>query len=314
MRFLIITILICLYWPFFLTGQVNSKSLSREARLIVDNDAFSLNLYKDQYYTSGIYPAIRYVHDSSSQHKIIRTLQLNHRVYTPKKISWRYESLLDRPYAGQLSASFTSEHYFSSEKYLQVQLELGWMGPSTKVDKMQTAWHKFFDLGVPRGWQYQINDTPIINLNLGFSQSLLRTEQLELITESNIAMGTILDWMRQEMVLRFGRFLPINKSAFYSATPGIIRKKTVEPVMQEFYLFYSPGIEYVIYNASIEGNFIGKPSIYTETVVDWIIQHRFGAMMSWPGFDLGFTGYIRTKETTEATGHYYVGIRMNQRF
>lgn len=313
MRSYFITAYIVLVCAFHLNGQ-STKFLEHEARLVVENDAFTLNLYKDQYYSSGIYPAFRYVHDTSSQRKIIHGFQLNHRIYTPKKISWRFEELFDRPYAGQFSASFSSEYYFKSRKYFKWQLELGWMGPSTRVDKMHEYWHQIFHLGTPKGWKYQINDSPLATIYLNYGHSLIKAEKLEILSESNLAAGTTNNWVRQEFTIRFGRFLPINQSSYYSAQLGNTKKLLSIPVMSEFYAFYAPGYEYVFYNATIEGNLIGDESPFVKTAKKQIFQHRYGIMMSWPSFDLGFIGYIRSPETTESTGHYYVGIRMNQRF
>ena len=86
------------------------------------------------------------------------------------------------------------------------------------------------------------------------------------------------------------------------------------PGNREFYFFFSPGIEYVAYNATIEGNLIGKESIYTEIREPWVFQMRSGLMMSWTKFDFALIYYRRTKETTESIYHKYVGIRLNQRF
>lgn len=308
-----ITLLFIYFIGHFVQAQ-DSKFLKYEAKLVVDNDAFTLNLYKDQYYTSGIFPSFRYIKDSASHHRIIHSFQLNHRIFTPKDITWGLEDLLDRPYAGQISGSFISQHYFESETYLQLQVEIGWMGPSTKIAETQTHWHHFFNMGIPKGWKYQINDTPIATFYFTYAKSLFRSERFELLSESNLGVGTVNDWLRQEFAIRYGNFLEINRGAFYSAKTGYHRTKSKFKRLEEAYLFYAPGLEFVAYNASIEGNFIGKPSTYIEKTVPWIIQHRFGAMLSWPVYDLGFTGYVRSKETTEATGHYYIGIRMNQRF
>ncbi len=313
MRSYFITAYIVLVCAFHLNGQ-STRYLKNEARLVVENDAFTLNFYKDQYYSSGIYPSFRYVHDTSAHRKVVHGFQLNHRIYTPKNISWRFEELFDRPYAGQISASFASEYYFKKGKYFKWEVELGWMGPSSRVGKMHAYWHQIFNLGTPKGWKYQINDSPLATISLKYGHSLLNIEKLEILSESSLAAGTTNDWVRQEIVIRIGRFLSINRSSFYSAQLGNVKKLMPVPEMSEFYVFYAPGYEYVFYNATIEGNFLGDESSFVKTPEKQIIQHRYGIMMSWPSFDLGFIGYIRSPETTESTGHYYVGIRMNQRF
>ena len=112
-------------------------------------------------------------------------------------------------------------------------------------------------------------------------------------------------------MFRLGNFKPIQSSTQNNGILGIENKG---PGIQEFYFFISPGVEYVLYNATIEGNLVGKDSFYTEERVPWIYQTRAGLLASWTKFDFALIYYRRTKETTESTFHKYVGIRLNQRF
>jgi len=112
-------------------------------------------------------------------------------------------------------------------------------------------------------------------------------------------------------MIRIGSFKPIQTSTQYNGVLGIENKG---PKNHEFYFFISPGVEYVGYNATIEGQLIGQSSFYTEERVAWVYQTRAGLMASWTKFDFGLLYYRRTKETTESTFHKFVGIRMAQRF
>ena len=80
------------------------------------------------------------------------------------------------------------------------------------------------------------------------------------------------------------------------------------------YFFYAPGLIYNVYNATIEGNFVGPQSPHTETAKSWLIQSKFGFSLSWKRFDLLTTYYFKTKETLDAEAHQYVGITLNSRF
>ena len=299
-----------------LTAQEKSqkKHLTFDYQLVVDNDAFTFDLTQDQYYSSGIYGSIRILKDSISKAKVIQSFQLNHRMYTPKWIGWDRQDQLDRPYAGLLSASIANEYYFHSNQYLKAQLELGWLGPGALVGETQAKWHQWFGMPQPMGWKYQINNTPIINLHLTYIKPIYSSYNFELTSETNASGGTVYNNIRQELMVRVGELKPINKSAYVSSSLGNKRIKLPEPKISEIYFFYSPGLEYVFYNATLEGNFIGEKSIYTVDAIRWVFQHRGGVMLSWPRFDLGFIAYWRTQENETATRHNYVGIRLNQRF
>ncbi len=298
-----------------LSAQENQvkEYLTVDYQLLVDNDVFTLDLTRDHYYSSGIYPEIRFLMDSSEKAKKIRSFRFNHRMYTAYNIKWSELSKMDRPYAGIMSVSVANEYYFHSNKYLKTELELGWLGPGVKMGDQQSTWHGWFGMPHPEGWQYQINNTPLVNLHLKYIHSLVSSYRFELATESSTSLGTVYNNIRQDIIFRTGELKPMNQSVFQASTLGYKRKEKQQKT-QEFYFFYSPGVEYVIHNATLEGGFIGPSSIFTVNATKWVVQHRFGVAFSWPRFDLKITRFWRTKENEEAINHTYVGIQLNQRF
>ncbi|MEM9341228.1 MAG: lipid A deacylase LpxR family protein [Bacteroidota bacterium] len=305
--------ILSLFVAFITLSQ--KKVLNRELMVENDNDAYTLNLTRDQYYSNGVAVRYRILTDSNrwkdSFEKVIRSYHINHRIYSPKRIWWEDSADMDRPFAGQLSLAISNEYYFKKQSYLNIKFELGWMGPAIKTGKLQYRWHKAFGMSLPRGWKFQINDAPIINLYGTYSKTWLSFKNVDMTSESNVALGTSFTHARQELMFRFGTIRPIHKSTQYN---GLVGTKKGKPGNHEFYFFISPGLEFVGYNATIEGNLIGKESIYTEESEHWVYQTRAGIMASWTKFDFGLVYYRRTKETPESTFHKYVGIRMNQRF
>ncbi len=279
-----------------------------------DNDAYTLNLTRDQYYSNGVALRYRFVRDSSKVRKafkVIRSYDLNHRIYTPKRLWWTELEELDRPYAGQMTAAASNEYYYQEGAYLKAKAEIGWMGPALHTAELQDTWHKTFGMQRPLAWQYEINNAPIINTYGTYAKRLAKAKNIDFSSESNAALGTTFTHFRLEFMIRFGTFKAFHNSTQFNGVTGIENKG---PGNHEFYFFISPGVEYVAYNATIEGNLIGKESIYTEERVPWLYQTRAGIMLSWTKFDFALLYYRRTKETTEATFHKFVGIRMNQRF
>ncbi len=303
---------------FVLLGSYTSWSqahlLKYEIQLVVENDAFTGSLTQDQYYSSGIYPTFRMLKDSTEKAKVIRSYQINHRMYTPSWIGWDRIERFDRPYAGLLSASAANEYYFNSGSYLKAELEVGIMGPHAFVGNAQRTWHRWFNMAHPEGWKYEIRDSPVLNVHLKGIYPLVKTQKLDILSESSLSAGTIYTFLRQDMVVRLGDILPIHQSGYTSSTLGKTGHLMKHQAVQESYFFYSPGMEYVAYNATLEGNLIGAESVNTVESVNWVWQHRAGFIFSWPMFDLGMIAYWRKKENPEARNHNYVGIRLNQRF
>lgn len=309
-KFILATILLS---AFFLGAA--QKVLKREIQVENDNDAYTLNLSRDQYYSQGVALRYRLLTDSSkwknTLEKKVRSYVLNHRFYTPKHLWWTDTTDMDRPYAGQISLSATNEYYFKNKSYVYAELELGWMGPALRMGDLQYNWHKTFGMQLPRGWQYQVNNSPIINLYGKYAKSLFEKPIWDITSESNLALGTAFSHARQEFIFRIGKFLPMQQSTQFNGAIGRIKDG---PKKYEAYFFISPGIEYVSFNSTIEGGFIGEESIFTKTSEKWVYQTRAGLLFSWTKFDFALFYYRRTKETPESTYHKYVGIRLTQRF
>ena len=298
-----------------MSSIAQTKYLNRELQLENDNDAYTLDFTRDQYYSNGVAIRYRQLLDSSSRKssttKVIRSFDLNHRIYTPKRLFWTEVEEMDRPYAGQATLAVSNEYYYRHDTYLKLKVEAGWMGPALYTGEIQYQWHKLWNMTLPEGWEYQINNAPLFNAYGTYTTSLAKDDIIEFLAESNLAIGTSFTHVRQELMIRIGSFKPIRSSTHYNSVLGIENKG---PANHEFYFFFSPGFEYVFYNATIEGNPFGREAIYTEIREPWVFQMRSGLMMSWTKFDLALLYYRRTKETTESTYHKYVGIRLNQRF
>ncbi|MBV6646678.1 MAG: lipid A deacylase LpxR family protein [Cyclobacteriaceae bacterium] len=295
------------------SGQIK-ETTTREVSIIVDNDVFT-SVSRDQYYSSGIFGVFRHLLDTTkrSNVKIIQSYSINQRMFTPKWVGWTEAEQMDRPYAGQLSVTLGREYYFRSSQYIKSKLELGWMGPGSLTGDIHETWHKWFGLPPPLGWEHQINDSPVINLYATYAKTLDTSEDADISIESNLSLGTVFSHVRQELMVRLGNFRPIQESIQYNGQLGARRPKS-GALIKEAYFFYSPGLEYVFYNATIEGNFIGKDTDYTESTNHWVMQHRAGLMLSWRVFDIQLMYYLRTKETPQADPHQYAGIHLNYRF
>jgi len=293
-----------------ITNAQDGRYLDREFQLELDNDAYTLNVFLDQYYSQGIFVRYR-VADTSSSIKRIKSIALNHRIYTPNSIALTDVTLFDHPYAGIFSATGTISQ-FTAHNVLEYSLELGAMGGPSLAEPIQTTWHSWFGFGEPQGWEYQINDAPVINGYFKYALLLVKAGNLQILSESNIAAGTTFSYARQEVMIRIGKFKPLNESISYGGNLG--HRKKISKFTKETILFVAVGPEYVAHNSTIEGNFIGKESVHTETRVPWVSQVRVGALFAWSSFDMSFMYYLRSIETEGADSHRWVGIKLSQRF
>ncbi|MFY0686860.1 MAG: lipid A deacylase LpxR family protein [Cyclobacteriaceae bacterium] len=304
---------------FFLTlsfGRLNAQDqtpLTHEVRLVVDNDVFT-SLYRDQYYTSGLFGYYRKWIPVDKNFKLIRSFSLNQRMYTPRLVSWSDTLDFDRPYAGLLSAFIDHEFYLAQARYLKLSFELGWMGGATKTAEIHQFWHRVLQMPIPSGWDYQINNSPVMNFYGTYVQTIAAGEFADMATESNVAFGTIYSNVRQEILFRLGVISPLDRSVHYNGQLGNEGATFDSKQPTEFYVFAAPGLEFNQYNATIEGNLFGIESTHTEASSRWIFQQKFGVMVSWSVIDATLTYYVRSKETAEAFPHFYGGLHLNYRF
>lgn len=163
------------------------RFLTRSLQIENDNDAYTLNLTRDQYYSNGVAIRYRVLRDSTPANskllKVIRSYDINHRIYTPKRLWWTEVEQLDRPYAGQMSLSASNQYYYKRGAFLKAKAELGWMGPVLKTADLQYHWHKTFGMQLPLAWQYEINNGPIINAYGTYASTLAAEEGVDLTIE-----------------------------------------------------------------------------------------------------------------------------------
>jgi hypothetical protein len=308
--------LACIFWiffPFLLQAQSEQKdsvTLKRAFRLVIDNDVFT-SFERDQYYTSGLFGYFRKVKNNSLDKRKIHGFGISQRIYTPFKLSWENIDDFDRPYAGLVSIIFTQEWY-SAKRYSGMTYEGGILGPASMTAPIHQSWHNILGLIYPEGWEYQIGNAAIINLHATHARSIMESSRLDVISESNLSLGTIYNQLRQEFVLRLGNIKSINQSVLYNGNLGTPILSNQQG-LREFFLFFTPGLEVNIHNTTIEGR-IWSSDLHTEQANTWIYQNKVGFMMSWQYFDLQVSHYWRTPETSESIPHSYVGIELNYRY
>ena len=292
--------------------SADNQQYEKQAAILVENDVFT-SLYRDQYYSSGLFGIFSWLKEQSDHKKVIRSVAVVQRIYTPKYVTYRDVEDFDRPYAGLFSVQL-NENQFSENWVWKNQVDLGWMGPGTLTGKIQVSWHNTLGLPEPRGWAYEIQNSPLINYQSTFATKIAGNEKVEFISESNASVGTAFNFIRQEIILRTGKLRSLFNSVQYNGQLGNHKPESKSDFADEIIFFYGPGLECNIYNSTIQGNLFGNEPPHVETAEKWIFQHHFGFLVGWKGFDLTVHYYLRSKETTEATIHQYAGVQLARRF
>lgn len=257
------------------TSEIKISKPESYFRVNYDNDFFSAT---DRYYTQGIYlefifPFIK----KSPLSKLLIPLNKNSINYyginleqdgfTPRSI--RHDSIYfgERPYA---SVFFVSHFLVSIAKgkkqRLTSRFDLGIIGPDAKGEEEQKAIHFALKNIQPLGWEYQIAGDYVINYNLKFEKGLYVKKKFEFIGFAASRIGTLYDDLSLGILLRAGRMQSYFDNLGLNAASKKKSIQNVSPVINkkfQFHAFSKGEIKTVAYNATMQGGFFNKNSIYT---------------------------------------------------
>ncbi|MEQ6121262.1 lipid A deacylase LpxR family protein [Reichenbachiella sp. MALMAid0571] len=326
----IIFITIITFGSLTLKGQDKSSDiLNREVILTVDNDALLFGK-NDKYYSSGIFIKYRRLVDEDRSwyklfnkrdnlSKAIVSYDLAHRMYTPYDIDESDEANIDRPYAGWLNLNVGMNYHFKNNATLIFNYDLGWLGSATRTDDIQIWWHHLFNMKQPNGWKYQINNTLATNFSALYQKRILKSgDAFDLIAEQFVQVGTIRNNARSGMTMRLGKVGSLDNSIYTYSKMGQVKQKVQDipqdERLQEFYFYFNATLEYVFYNATIDGNFLGTPSEFTKESNPCVFHHTWGIERSGRFFDYRIALIFRSREVKNAGKHKYIAITLVKRF
>lgn len=303
------------------TAATFAQPTRHEARLTIDNDAFLFSAI-DRYYSSGIFASLKtsprhgsklrvrlFGADSTSRENYY--YQFAHVFFTPYNPKWTNPADFDRPYAGWV--------YFQSgwqgtgaKSTLRLSADLGLTGPATRIQPLQHWWHDLLGFRQPRGWNYQINNSPSIHASFYFARLLLHHPNAEIYWETSNRLGTVLTQSTQGLSLRLGQLAP-----FHASVWGGNRLSSADAGrrgLDELFFYLKERVRYRLYDATVEGNFIGQPSLQTETLEQWLFHHQLGFCLAFSRFDFAMAHNVTSRETPEATYHQYITFDFFFRF
>lgn len=278
------------------TALFSQRNYTNEISLVTDNDLYT-SLYRDGYYTNGIF--INYYTLKSSTNKKIEKkiiqFQLGQMMYTPFRATILYASMHDRPFAGYLFGQYGVNRFYKNESILQTTLQLGVIGPSSGAREAQAFIHHIYGFPTAVGWDYQIREALGLNLGINYSHLIKRTNSklTDVSTYSSVNVGSIFTNFATGIYARFG-FEELQK---IFNTVGLHSNFSSDTSRQtESFFYVKPMINYVLYDATIQGSFLNKSSPVTFDVMPFVFQLETGLRFATGRFNYGYTVYYHTKK------------------
>jgi len=229
-----------------------------------ENDMFFLS---DYYYTNG--SRIEFFHDKLRQSPFSRILiptpqketsidlhglQLHQEIYTPKDLAADSISLGDHPYSANLTLTQVKITSLPERGiFYTTGFKLGVIGPASLGYLTQRLAHLVSNPSrPPLGWEYQIRNDLIINYDLEFEKTLSHKRSRMVGFQGRSRLGTMHTDLAAGMWIRMN-----NREASF---------ERIEPPGDKAFNFsfhLASTMNYIVYDASLQGGVFNKTSPYT---------------------------------------------------
>jgi len=316
MKFTTFFLLICFFGAF----NVFSQSHSTEIGLQNDNDSFLLK-GSDRYYTDGFFIYYRHALQISGKNNLANKVlgfEAGQKIFTPQSGFIPKPQYVDRPFAGYLYIGATLNLLYKNESNLKLGAQLGVVGPASQAEAVQNFIHKTFGFYRPGGWQYQIKNDPEINLSAEYNKLIARAHWIDVSVASYINLGTGFSGAGAGPMVRLGLFNQLFHSVSTQSTvsnSGDLASINAE----EVFFYYKPLVNYVAYDATIQGSLFKKPSPddleITQDKEPFVLSQQFGIAFTAKRFVVDAAAIFHTKDVIGmAKRHQWGSITVLYRF
>jgi lipid A 3-O-deacylase len=316
---------------FTVTGikPVYAQVYKNQLSVTDDNDQY-INPNHDRYYTSGDMATFTHaisranIKDSSVVKKTFE-IEGGQRIYTsytadtfdgPQKNPFVYQEWHeDRPFTGYLFGGASYNWLYADENALKFNAELGAIGPIALGRNVQQGFHKLFNLYPTRGWKWQLNNAVGLNLKLDYKMFLYRADGnwFDMVFNPTGWLGNTFTGASAGMQFRFGE---LNKFYQSAMTNSRVTRNSSEHIGHEFYFFTVPQVNYVGYDATIEGGlWLKNKGPVTFGIYHWVYQQQFGLQYASSRWSVNYIAFIRSREVkSTALADQWGSINIAYRF
>jgi len=254
-----------------------AQNFRTEMGFNTENDLY-IDPEQDRYYTNGLILQIRHAFKQDTTtgniYKRILELETGHKLFSPYSAKAPNPALHDRPFTGYLFVGASYNLFYKNESLLKLSAQIGTIGPRAKGRELHEGYHKMLKIYPALGWDYQLNNEYGLNLAADYNKLVYRlpNKKADLIANSAALLGNTFSGANLGFTLRFGLINAINQSVSFNSRISNNNKANPRP-KKEIFLFAKPLINYVAYDATIEGGlfrsdkgpitFNAKPWVYS---------------------------------------------------
>ena len=262
----------------------------------------------DRYYTEGV--GVELFHPALKKSPLMRALvalpggsksyglSLRDSTFTPSRVGERTAIVDDRPWAGYV---FLGHVLVSKDAQagltLTSELDAGAIGPAAGGEE-QVKIHARLGMDVPRGWDNQIRNNPILDYYARLEKTVRAWNWGDFGVFGDATAGTLYDNASAGMGARLGRVDEKRKDRFFAFARG--EEKAVG------------------YDATLQGGLFNRPASYYTTPDDQINRFVYrwdvGLALDFDSFVLEVTRSAVGREFSGAIPHQWGELTFMKRF
>lgn len=269
---------ICLLFAISFNCAYGQQRIHNELGFRNDNDVYLMKS-QDEYYTNGISLFYKRAIDSARfshekwQNKLWAA-SAGHKIYNAYTGDIESEDDIDRPITGYLYVNGEMNWYSKREEAMTLGVELAVIGKKAFGEDVQRSFHQLFGFYEINGWQYQLNNAFGVDMRGSYSRLLFRNtgKRLDVFMNSAASLGLNNTRLSIGPSIRFGKINPL----FESAAMGSRVQSGSNKPDREFYFFYRPQLNWVVYNSTIQGGMLAthknpiafdiKPLVFSQVI------------------------------------------------
>jgi lipid A 3-O-deacylase len=277
----------------------------------VENDAVStLKGTSDQYYTSGL--RVSWTSPTDDMPKAIAdaghfiwgdgvqriSVSLNQSLFTPRQTQLAIPDPHDRPYAGELLLTGGLIHDTDTTRDM-LALTVGVVGPSALGREVQNGFHSIIGDTQNRGWHYQIQDQPAIEV---FDQRTWRLPvakafglEADTLPSAAIGLGDLRDYIQLGVSFRIGQGLDSDFGT-PRIQPGLSGGDAYVATRPfAWYIFGAVDGQAVGYDVTLDGSTFRRNTPSVHRIWD-VGEIEAGIAVMYHGFRISYTQTWQTEE------------------
>jgi lipid A 3-O-deacylase len=308
-----------LLFLLFISIGVHSQTYKSELGLRSDNDSY-LGQGSDRYYTNGLFFNFRHALDQQNLpqglEKKTYEISLGQKLFNPYSGDAPDPATQDRPFAGYLYAEGAMNWFYSNESIIKASAQIGTTGKNSLGEAGQKLLHNTFGFYDIAGWDYQIKNELVLNLSGQYTKLLTRIADnaVEFSFEGYANLGTTFTGAGAALLFRTGSLNQLFNSAYTNAVIGN-HAKTKALVKREFFFYAKPQLNFVAYDATIQGSLFNNNSPVTFSQKPLVFAQQIGADYSSQRFTVDFSVIFKTKEIkSTAKAHQWGSLGLFYRF